>query len=114
LSGFLLDTNIPSEMLRPRPDANVTAWVRRQARETQFVSVVTLGELSRGVTLLVEQSQRRVELQRMILEKVPFWFQDGILPVTRTIAERWGVLDGEATSWTPTERSRRHDRRNGY
>ncbi len=31
----------------------------------------------------------------MIHEKIPAWFQDRILPVTRTIAERWGVIDGE-------------------
>jgi predicted nucleic acid-binding protein len=95
MSGFLLDTNIPSEMLRTRPDAKVAAWVRSQASETLFVSVVTMGELRRGVTLLVEQSPRRTELERMIHETVPSWFQDRILPVTRTIAERWGVLDGE-------------------
>jgi predicted nucleic acid-binding protein len=48
MSGFLLDTNIPSEMLRPRPDASVAAWLKRQANETLFVSVVTMGELRRG------------------------------------------------------------------
>ena len=82
-------------MLRPGPDANVAGWLKRQANETLFVSVVTLGELRRGVTLLAEQSPRRVELERMIHENVPSWFQDRILPVTRMIAERWGVLDGE-------------------
>jgi predicted nucleic acid-binding protein len=95
VNGFLLDTNIPSEMLRPRPDANVAAWVKRQASEKLFVSVVTMGELRRGITLLAEQSPRRAELERLIHEKVPHWFHDRILPVTRTIAERWGVLDGE-------------------
>jgi predicted nucleic acid-binding protein len=51
MSGFLLDTNIPSEMLRPRPDANVEAWLKRQANETLFISVVTMGELRRGIWL---------------------------------------------------------------
>jgi toxin FitB len=82
-------------MLRPRPDPNVAAWVKRQANETLFVSVVTMGELRRGVTLLTEQSPRRARLERMIIAEVPSWFQDRILPVTRMIAERWGVLDGE-------------------
>lgn len=95
MSGFLLDTNIPSEMLRPRPDASVAAWLKRQANETLFISVVTMGELRRGITLLTERSSRRAELERMIHEKVPSWFHDRILPVTRTIAEQWGVLDGE-------------------
>ena len=95
MSGFLLDTNIPSELLRPRPDPNVAGWVQRQASNTLFVSVVTLGELQRGATLLAERSARRAELERMIHEKVPSWFQGRILPITRMIAERWGVLDGE-------------------
>ena len=95
MTGFLLDTNIPSEMLRPRPDLNVAAWIKRQANETLFLSVVTMGELRRGATLLAEQSPRRIELEQMIHNEVPSWFQDRILPVTRTIAERWGVLDGE-------------------
>ena len=93
MSSFLLDTNIPSKMLRPRPDSNVDAWVKRQASETLFISVVTMGELRRGTALLVEQSLRRSELERMIHEKVPSWFQDRILSVTLPIAERWGVLD---------------------
>ena len=72
MSGFLLNTNIPFEMLRPRPDAHVAAWVKRQANETLVVSLVTMGELRRGATLLAEQSARRAELERMIHEKVKF------------------------------------------
>lgn len=95
MSGFLLDTNIPSEMLRPRPNVNVMDWVKRQPNQTLFVSVVTMGELRRGATLLAERSSRRAELERMIHEEVPPWFLGRILPVTQQIAERWGVLDGE-------------------
>jgi predicted nucleic acid-binding protein len=74
MSGYLLDTNIPSEMLRSRPDASVASWLQRQANDTLFVSVVTMGELRRGITLLTERSPRRAELDRMIGEKVPSWF----------------------------------------
>lgn len=95
MNGFLLDTNIPSELLRPRPDVNVADWLKRQLHETLFVSVVTLGELRRGAALLTEQSARRTELERMIHDNIPAWFGDRILPVTRAIAERWGVLDAE-------------------
>jgi hypothetical protein len=60
MSGFLLDTNIPSEMLRLRPDPSVAAWLKRQANEMLFVSVVTMGELRRGITLLAERSSTTV------------------------------------------------------
>jgi toxin FitB len=95
MSGFLLDTNIPSELLRPRPDVTVAGWLNRQSRETLFVSLVTLGELRRGIALLNERSARRLELQRLIVEKVPSWFHERIMDVTASIAERWGMLDAE-------------------
>ena len=58
-AGFLLDTNVPSETLRPVPHPRVTAWVEAQ-NDIQFVSVVSIGELRRGATLLVQGSARRL------------------------------------------------------
>ncbi len=52
--GFLLDTNVPSETLRPAPDAKVANWLKSQSKELQFVSVVTIGELRRGTTRLAQ------------------------------------------------------------
>ena len=94
MSGFLLDTNIPSEVLRPLPDANVAAWLKRQDKDSLFLSVVTIGELRKGAALL-PQSNRRTQLERWIGVLVPSWFAGRILPVTLGIAERWGVLEGE-------------------
>lgn len=93
MSGFLLDTNIPSELLRPRPDSKVAAWVERQGTKTLFISVVSLGELCRGAVLLPHGS-RRALLEHAIQVEVPEWFNGRILPVTRLIAERWGEMDG--------------------
>lgn len=93
MSGFLLDTNIPSETLRPVPNAKVAAWLESQSKEVQFLSVVTIGELRRGITLLA-QGARRTQLEEFIKVAVPLWFAGRVLPVTQAIAERWGVLDG--------------------
>jgi len=41
MSGFLLDTNVPSETLRPHPNANVSAWLKRQAKDSQVLSVIS-------------------------------------------------------------------------
>jgi toxin FitB len=94
VSGFLLDTNIPSETLRPLPDANVAAWLERQTKESQFLSVVTIGELRRGTTLL-SQGARRTQPEQFIEITVPRWFGRRVLPVTQAIAERWGVFDAQ-------------------
>lgn len=82
MSGFLLDTNVLSEVLRPLPDANVAAWLKRQAKDFLFLSVVTMGELRKGATLL-PQSTRRAQLEQSIGVLVPSWFAGRILPVTK-------------------------------
>ena len=94
MNGFLLDTNVPSETLRPLPDVKVAAWLENQTKESQFLSVVTLGDLRRGTTLLL-QGARRAQLERYIEVTVPLWFGPRVLPVTQAIAERWGILDGQ-------------------
>jgi predicted nucleic acid-binding protein len=90
--GYLLDTNIPSETLRPRPDANVVAWLRGLAKDTQFLSVVTIGEMRRGITLLPPGAKRTL-LEHFVQVTVPLWFEERVLPVTQAVAERWGILD---------------------
>lgn len=94
MSGFLLDTNIPSETLRPTPELRVAEWLRAQNKNSQFLSVITLGELRRGITLL-SQGARRSRLELFIESDIPLWFGHRILPVTPAIAERWGALDGK-------------------
>jgi len=94
MSGFLLDTNIPSETLRLAPNAKVSAWLKSQRDDIQFVSVVTISELRRGTTLL-SQGSKRAQLEHFIEVVIPQWFGDRVLPVTQVIAERWGVFDAQ-------------------
>lgn len=92
---FLLDTNVPSEMLAARPDAKVSSWVKAQAKETLFLSAVTMGELRKGIELLVPYSARQRQLEESIAPLIRFWFAGRILPVTQEIAERWGSFEAQ-------------------
>ncbi len=94
MSGFLLDTNIPSELIRSRPDSRVAKWVYAQDEQSLYLSVVSIGELRRGLVIL-PASKRRSELERWFENDLLPQFEGRILPVTRSIADRWGVLDGE-------------------
>jgi len=80
MKGFLLDTNIPSEMTRPRPQPSVTAWLDDADDERLYFSVVSLGEVLKGVTVLPEGKRRR-DLQQWLDETLRPWFQGRILPV---------------------------------
>jgi len=94
MSGFLLDTNIPSEIIRTRPDPRVTAWVVAQGVTMLFLIVVTIGELRKGITIL-QESKRRSQLLEWLQNDLMPLFAGRILPVTQAIADRWGVLSGQ-------------------
>jgi toxin FitB len=73
MSGFLVDTNVISEILRAVPDPRVAAWSQRMTKEQLFLSVVSMGELRKGITIM-PLSARRTQLERSIKEQVPLWF----------------------------------------
>ena len=91
--GFLLDTNVLSELARPRVEPRVQKWVASQNFGTLFISVVTLGEMEKGFTTM-RDLPRRARLKEWLEHKLAELFQDQALPVTREIARRWGAFDG--------------------
>jgi len=94
VSGFLLDTNIPSELIRSQPEPKVQAWVFSQDEQTLFLSAITIGELRRGFTLLQARS-RRSQLERWLETILIPRFSGRVLPITHRIADCWGVLDAQ-------------------
>jgi len=95
VKGYLVDTNIPSEFTRDRPDSRVAEFIRKAGKENLFLSVMTLGEICKGIDLL-PVSQKRSGLQDWLDIDVRSWFANRILPVTEAIAERWGHLAATA------------------
>jgi len=95
VNGYLLDTNIPSEFSRDRPDPRVVKWLKTQPATTLFLSVVTIGEIRRGLAVL-PPGRRRSGLETWFQTDLLMWFRNRILPVTHAIADRWGVLDGQS------------------
>ena len=94
MSGFLLDTNIPSELVRIRPEPLVRAWINAQKVSELFLSVVSFGEFRKGIALR-SPGKRRSEPETWLETDVSTLFAARILPLTRFIAERWGVLDAQ-------------------
>jgi len=94
MSGFLLDTNVPSELVRPQPEPKVKAWVAAQNLDLLFISVVSFGELRKGIALL-SPGKRRAGLETWIETDLTVLFFGRILPLTRSIAEQWSVLEAQ-------------------
>jgi toxin FitB len=95
VKGFLVDTNIPSELTREKPDVRVEAFLRGAGRDTVFLSVMTIGEICKGIASL-PVGEKRAGLQDWLDIDVRSWFAGRILPVTESIAERWGQLAATA------------------
>ena len=87
---FLLDTNVVSEPKRSRPDAGVLTWLGEQLQSSLYISVLTVGELRRGIVRLAPGRRR---------DDLDFWLGDlilqhgeRILPIDMDVTERWAAL----------------------
>ena len=97
MSGFLLDTNVVSELIRPKPDHNVLRWIDETHESMLFLSVLTLGEIRNGIGRL-RPGSRRGRLESWLQVELRVRFQDRILPIHEAIADRWGTVSAMATA----------------
>lgn len=91
--SFLLDTNVVSELRkRRRANQSVTAWFHQRRREELYVSVVTLGELRRGVERVRRRDPTTADVLADWLKRTSIEFGDRIIAIDQNIADRWGRL----------------------
>lgn len=95
MSGFLLDTNCVSELVRPHPDRRVMEWADATNEASLYLSVLTLGEIRKGIAAL-PQGKRRTKLETWLEVDLKARFHGRILPVDAGVADRWGLLTAEA------------------
>jgi toxin FitB len=101
VTGFLLDTNILSELRRVRPDSRVVAFIKAQPLEILYISSVTLAEIRFGIELVAEPV-RRAELDNWLTHRVRPMFGGRVLPVTEDVMLKWRLLveEGRKTGHT--------------
>ena len=89
---FLLDTDVLSALRRRERNPDTVRWVEAQRTSDMYISVVTVGEIERGIT---QQQQRNPTFARELalwLDRVLAWSSDRILSVDTATARRWGQL----------------------
>jgi toxin FitB len=101
VTGWLLDTNILSELRRPKPEPKVTAFIAAQSLESLYISTVTLAEIRFGIELLSDAA-RRSELNDWLSRKVRPMFEHRVLEITEDIMFKWRLLveEGRKTGHT--------------
>lgn len=100
MSGFLIDTNVVSELIKATPAPEVAAWVDTTDEQLFYLSVLTLGEIRRGIVLL-PQSKRRTRLEAWLSGDLLMRFAGRILDIDQEIADRWGHLSGAGGATIP-------------
>ena len=91
--SWLLDTCVVSELVRPRPKASVVSWVLERDEDELFLSVITIGELEKGIARLAD-SPKRVALEQWVRRDLADRFRNRLLAVDSGVAARWGALVG--------------------
>ena len=92
---FLLDTVIISEVRKKKPDAGVLRWISKCSDEQLYLSVVTLGEIERGIEKQRKADPGFADDLTAWLESLERLYADRILPITPAIARRWGRLSAQ-------------------
>ena len=95
MTEYLLDTNVVCEPTRKQPEPCVLDWLRSTKPQQQYVSVLTIGEIRRGITE-APSAQKRVSYERWLEQVLKPLFSGRILAVDSAVAETWGRLAGEA------------------
>ena len=92
--AYLLDTNIVSETVRPRPEESVLDWLEAQTPADLFLAAQTLGELVRGARK-VKEAARRERYESWIDRELAWQFEGRVLPFDGPTAVVWGRLMGD-------------------
>jgi tRNA(fMet)-specific endonuclease VapC len=90
---YLLDTNVISELVAPRPNEDVRRWVGALEPDSVYLSVVTIGEIRKGIEKLAA-TERKVKLERWLSQDLLVRFAGRILPFDVESALVWGELTG--------------------
>ena len=90
--GYLMDTCVLSEFKKRQPEQKVIDWLDAQIEETLFLSVVTIGEIQKGISRL-PASKRKTELE-IWLEELIYRYDERVLPLDAEVMKQWGQLTG--------------------
>ncbi|NNH74969.1 type II toxin-antitoxin system VapC family toxin [Nocardia uniformis] len=89
--NFLLDTNAVSEWVKPRPDHGLVGWLDAIDEDRTYLSVMTLGELRRGLDRLAD-GRRKERLARWLTDELSGRFEGRLLPIDEVVAQAWGRM----------------------
>lgn len=98
--SYLIDTNVLSELRRKRADANVVAWVHARPRQSLYLSVLSLGEIRKGIEGVADAAFRQTLMDWLEVE-LPNYFVGRLLSIDEQVSDRWGRVQASAGRTLP-------------
>lgn len=98
--NYLVDTNVISELVSAKPNRQVITWFEQIPIDAIFLSVLTLGEIRKGIEK-VKDNKRKKKLLMWLEHDLTRMFDTRILDITLDVADRWGRLQHQATRTQP-------------
>lgn len=92
---YLLDTCVISEIIRPKPSIKVTEWIKKEDENSFYISVLTIGELHKGIEKL-DESTRKEDLHNWVENDLKERFWTRIIDIDQQTAVAWGKIQGMA------------------
>lgn len=93
--SYLIDTNVLSELRRKQPAPQVVIWLEARPRQSLYLSVLTLGEIRKGIERVQEQPRKQLLLDWLEVQ-LPQYFMGRVLGIDAHTADRWGRLMADA------------------
>ncbi len=92
---YLLDTCVISEIIKPKPSKKVIAWIKNQEEKSLYLSVLTFGEIEKGIEKSVD-GRRRNKLRLWVEEDLKQRFEGRVLNIDVRVATKWGKIQGKS------------------
>ncbi|MEJ2749221.1 MAG: type II toxin-antitoxin system VapC family toxin [Anaerolineae bacterium] len=92
---YLLDTCVISEIFKPQPNENVVTWMRENDEESMYLSVLTFGEITKGIEKASSLAKKKT-LQMWLENELKERFKHRILDIDMAVASQWGTIQGKA------------------
>lgn len=98
--SYLIDTNVLSELRNRRADARVVTWMQARPRQSLYLSVLSLGEIRKGIEGVADSAFRQTLTDWLEVE-LPNYFVGRLLNIDEQVAERWGRIQASAGRTLP-------------
>jgi len=97
---YLLDTNIISESIKPKPNQGVMQWLSKIPSDDIMLSVLTIGEIRKGIEKISDKMRKQTLTQWLEIELIK-QFQNRLIDIDKAIADKWGYLCGQTKTPVP-------------